>query len=173
MPKHQLYTRNIDTIKATLLRPATTSHFEVTIGLPSGSLNTSLRRFLGTGQDRLNLMCCEASLPGSQLATTEIFNNFTGVTERHAYRRIYDETIDLTFYVDAGNYLPIMFFETWMNQIVNEDQDDALNPNYNYRVKYPDDYVATGLKVVKFEKTGNPSNDSRRRNQNYVGSQLE
>ena len=173
MPKHQLYTRNIDTIKATLLRPATTSHFEVTLGLPSGSLNTSLRRFLGTGQDRLNLMCCEASLPGSQLATTEIFNNFTGVTERHAYRRIYDETIDLTFYVDAGNYLPIMFFETWMNQIVNEDQDDALNPNYNYRVKYPDDYVATGLKVVKFEKTGNPSNDSRRRNQNYVGSQLE
>ena len=173
MPKHQLYTRNIDTIKATLLRPATTSHFEVTLGLPSGSLNTSLRRFLGTGQDRLNLMCCEASLPGSQLATTEIFNNFTGVTERHAYRRIYDETIDLTFYVDAGNYLPIMFFETWMNQIVNEDQDDAMNPNYNYRVKYPDDYVATGLKVVKFEKTGNPSNDSRSRNQNYVGSQLE
>ena len=111
MPKHNVSTRNIDTIKATLLRPATTSHFEVTLGLPSGSLNTSLRRFLGTSQDRLNLMCCEAVLPGSQLATTEIFNNYTGVTERHAYRRIYDETIDLTFYVDSGNYLPIMFLK--------------------------------------------------------------
>ena len=154
MPKHNVSTRNIDTIKATLLRPATTSHFEVIIGLPSSAqtvaplapkLGNDLRSFLGPNQDRLNLMCCEASLPGSQLATTEITNNFTGATERHAYRRIYDETIDLTFYVDAGNYMPIMFFETWMNEIVNEDQTDALSGNYNYRIKYPDEYVATGL----------------------------
>ena len=71
-------------------------------------------------------MCSEAVLPGSQLATTEMNNDFTGVTERHAYRRIYDETIDLTFYVDADNYLPIRFFEEWISGIVNEDQQDAL-----------------------------------------------
>ena len=160
--------KNISQIKSTLLHPATTSHFEVRIGLPNGSMNTSLRRFLsGNSQKDLNLMCSEASLPGSQLATTEIFNDFTGATERHAYRRIYDETIDLSFYVDASNYLPIMFFETWMNGIVNEDQNDALSGNYNYRIKYPDDYVATGLKVIKFERTGNPGNDS------YGGGQLE
>ena len=173
--KAELKPRNIAKIKSTLLHPATTSHFEVRIGLPgyatggrtAGQLNTKLRRFLGTNQDEVNLMCCEAVLPGSQLATTEVFNDYTGVTERHAYRRIYDETIDLTFYVDAGNYLPIMFFETWMNEIVNEDQTDALSGNYNYRIKYPDDYVATGLKVIKFEKTGN------RGNMTYGGGQLE
>ena len=134
--------RNIDTIKATLLAPATTSHFDVEIGFPSGSLGTKLRQVLGgttVQQDKLNIMCSEAVLPGSSLATTEVNNDYTGVTERHAYRRIYDETIDLTFYVDAGNYLPILFFETWMNGIVNEDQNDALSGNYNYRVKYPDD----------------------------------
>ena len=146
--------KNISQIKSTLLHPATTSHFAVRIGLPSGQLNTKLRRFLsGNSQKDLNLMCSEAVLPGSQLATTEIYNDFTGTTERHAYRRIYDETIDLNFYVDAGNYLPIMFFETWMNEIVNEDQNDAISGNYNYRIKYPDEYVATGLKVVKFEKS--------------------
>lgn len=144
--------RNIDTIKATLLRPALTSHFDVEIGLPSSSLGTRLRGFLGVNQDRLNLMCSEAVLPGSQLATTEITNDFTGVTERHAYRRIYDETIDLSFYVDAANYLAIRFFEEWISGIVNEDQRDAKAGSYNYRVMYPDDYVATGLKVKKFEK---------------------
>tara|TARA_B100000029_G_scaffold433274_1_gene446016 strand:+ start:690 stop:1475 length:786 start_codon:yes stop_codon:yes gene_type:complete len=144
--------RNIDTIKATLLRPSLTSHFEVEIGLPSSSLGQSLRTFLGVNQDKLNLMCSDAVLPGSQLATTEINNDFTGVTERHAYRRIYDETIDLSFYVDAGNYLPIKFFEEWISGIVNEDQREARAGEYNYRVRYPNDYVAQGLKVIKFER---------------------
>ena len=145
--------RNIDTIKATLLRPATTSHFDVEVGLPSGALGNRLRGLLGVNQDRLNLMCSEAVLPGSQLATTEITNNYTGVTERHAYRRIYDETIDLSFYVDAGNYWPIRFFEEWISGIVNEDQEEAVRKDYTYRVKYPDDYISDqGLKVIKFEK---------------------
>ena len=128
--------RNIDTIKATLLAPATTSHFDVEVGLPVGPLRTTLTRVLGgtTSQiDRLNIMCSEAVLPGSSLATTEINNDYTGVTERHAYRRIYDETIDLNFYVDAGNYIPIRFFETWISEIVNEDQEDAIAKDYTYR----------------------------------------
>ena len=160
--------RTVSDVKSKLLRPSTTSHFEVRIGLPRSSLGTRLRNLLsGTKQDNLNLMCSEAILPGSQLATTEVFNNYTGVTERHAYRRIYDETIDLTFYVDAGNYTPIRFFEAWMNEIVNENQEDALNPDYFYRVRYPNEYVATGLKVIKFEKTANRSNTQ------YAGGQLE
>ena len=148
--------RNIDTIKATLLAPATTSHFDVEIGFPSGSLGAKLRQVLGgttVQQDRLNLMCSEAVLPGSSLATTEVNNDYTGVTERHAYRRIYDETIDLSFYVDAGNYLPVQFFETWISEILNEDQEEAISPNYTYRAKYPDDYMnEQGLKIIKFEK---------------------
>ena len=148
--------RNIDTIKATLLAPATTSHFDVEVGLPVGPLRTTLTRVLGGTPnqiDRLNIMCHEAVLPGSSLATTEANNDYTGVTERHAYRRIYDETIDLSFYVDAGNYLPVQFFETWISEILNEDQDEAISPVYSYRAKYPDDYMnKQGLKVIKFER---------------------
>jgi hypothetical protein len=71
-------------------------------------------------QEQLNLMCSEATLPGSNLATFEINDNFHGVTERHAYRRVYDDRIDLTFYVDADNYIPIRYFETWMKYVAGE-----------------------------------------------------
>ena len=49
----------------------------------------------------LNLACSEASLPGSSLATLEQTSDRTGVTERHVHRRMFDDRIDLTFYVDA------------------------------------------------------------------------
>ena len=77
--------------------------------------------FLGQqeDQDTINLLCSEAVLPGSSLATFEINNDRTGVTERHVHRRMFDDRIDLTFYVDAGNYLPIKFFETWIDFITS------------------------------------------------------
>ena len=145
--------KGVSDVVSNLLQPSLTSHFDVLIGLPSSSLGTSLRRFLGPNQDKLHLMCSEAVLPGSQLATTEINNDFTGVTERHAYRRIYDETIDSTFYVDADNHWPIRFFEEWISSAVDEDQEDAIAKDYFYRVRFPDEYIADqGLKVIKFEK---------------------
>ena len=145
--------KGVSDVVSNLLQPSLTSHFDVLIGLPRSSLGTRLRSLLGPKQDKLHLMCSDAVLPGSSLATTELNNDFTGVTERHAYRRIYDETIDLSFYVDAENHLPIRFFEEWISGIVNEDQEEALAKNYFYRVKFPDDYIADqGLKVVKFEK---------------------
>ena len=139
--------RSVSNIKANLLRPALTSAFEVELGIPN-----DLRRQLGARTDKLQLMCSEAVLPGSELATTEMNNDFTGVTERHAYRRMFDDRIDLSFYVDAEDYVPIRFFEAWMSYIVNENSNDALNENYFYRMRYPDDYTSTGLKVTKFEK---------------------
>ena len=163
--------KTIADIKLNLLRPALTSHFEVEIGLPNAEPGApGFRRFLEdngvsygiTDQTRLQLMCSEATLPGSNLATFEINDNFHGVTERHAYRRIYDDRIDLTFYVDAENYLPIRFFETWMKYIVDESrtpQPDkgvgSEDPNYFYRVRYPEGeegYTSQGLKVIKFER---------------------
>ena len=153
--------RSIDVIKATLLTPATTSHFDVEISVPSGELGAKLNSVLGGSvqQDRLNIMCSDASLPGSSLATLELTNDHHGVTEKHAYRRIFEDRIDLTFYVDANGYLPIKFFETWMSEIMNEDSSDALNPNYFYRSKYPDEYTAEGLKITKFERDHNRSID--------------
>ena len=159
--------RNIADIKSNLLRPALTSHFEVEIGLPNDA--PEFRRFLGlnkvpygaTDQTQLQLMCSEATLPGSNIATFDINDNFHGVTERHAYRRIYDDRIDLTFYVDAENYLPIRFFETWIKYIVDESIGPgnkgvgSEDPNYFYRVRYPEGkggYTSQGLKVIKFER---------------------
>ena len=150
---HRPKPKSVSDVVSNLLQPSLTSHFDVLIGLPQSSLGTQLRSFLGPKQDKLHLMCSEAVLPGSSLATTEMNNDFTGVTERHAYRRIYDETIDLTFYVDADNYLPIRFFERWISGVVNEDQREALAKDYFYRVKFPDEYIADqGLKVIKIEK---------------------
>ena len=148
--------RTVSNIKANLLRPATTSHFEVEMPIIN-----ALSRWRGIGkQDKIELLCSEASLPGSNLATFEINNDRTGVTEKHVHRRIFDDRIDLTFYVDAGLYQPIKFFEQWMAYITNgrnislPDQDTQLmQSNYDYRIKYPDSYMADqGLKITKFEK---------------------
>ena len=146
--------KTIQKIKNNLLNPALTSHYGVEIGVPD-----ALRRMLpnaGGQQSQLNLLCSDAVLPGSNLATMEINNNYTGVTERVAYRRVFDDRINLTFYVDAENYLPIRFFEAWMSYIMNEGRNgDTYSPSHNYRVRYPDGgngYTATGLKVTKFER---------------------
>ena len=122
--------KSIAQIKTSLLHPATTSHFEVAIGLPAkltsgGYLNDNGINLGTNNLDKLNLLCCEATLPGSNLATLELTNDHTGVTERHAYRRVYDDRIDLTFYVDAENYLPIRVFETWMKFIAQESSETA------------------------------------------------
>ena len=153
----------VSDIKANLLRPATTSHFEVEIPIPSALSNWDTGK-----QGKIQLMCSETSLPGSNLATFEINNDRTGVTEKHVHRRIFDDRIDLTFYVDAGLYSPIRFFEDWMalitNGTFNEDsinsrnvteamESELIDKSYNYRLRYPNDYMADqGLKVRKFEK---------------------
>jgi hypothetical protein len=161
--------RSVADIKSNLLRPALTSHFEVRIPIPPKlqEKDNSKQSFLeyngislsGLTDGKLNLLCSEATLPGSNLATLELNNDFHGVTERHAYRRIYDDRIDLTFYVDADNYLPIYFFEVWMKFCVDESigqqsdkQAGSKDPFYFYRVKYPDEYVTQGLQVIKFER---------------------
>lgn len=149
--------RSVSSIKSNLLRPALTSHFEVMIGVPqflTGTMDSYT-------QTRLHLQCSEASLPGSSLATFEINNDHHGVTERHAYRRVFDDRIDLTFMVDADNYWPIRFFESWMKGIVDEDdllessKTDSNSANYFYRARYPDGpdgYVTDGLEITKFER---------------------
>ena len=161
--------KTIADIKLNLLRPALTSHFAVTIPKPGGGFDGFLASngitLTSLNQGKLNLMCSEAVLPGSNLATFEINDNFHGVTERHAYRRVYDDRIDLTFYVNADNYMPIRYFEIWMKYISGESVSagggmlSSKNSNYFYRVNYPDKYMATGLQVIKFERTGDTKNE--------------
>ena len=147
--------RSISEVKAKLLNPALTSHFQVVIGRPSRE-DGSFNRYLSESgayhdADRLNLMCCETALPGSQLATTEQLNDFSGVSERHVNRRQFDDRIDLNFYCDANQYLPIRFFEAWMKYITNEDAGGSKRENFSYRMKFPNSYKGT-LEITKFER---------------------
>ena len=81
-----------------------------------------------------------------------MLNDFTGVRERHAYRRQYDDTASFTFYVDV-NYDSIFLFENWINFIVNQDNNDTntKNSNYSYRVNFPDEYKSR-IFIRKFER---------------------
>ena len=153
--------RTIAQIKSGLLRPALTSHFEVQIPVGSGNLNTLLKGIVpDVGvQDILNISCSDASLPGSSIATFELQNDFTGTTERYAHRRMYDDRIDFTFYVDAEKYTPIRFFERWMRFVTGESGPRAdgsslelKDTRYHYRMNFPEEYRCEGLKIRKFER---------------------
>tara|TARA_R100000322_G_C5381286_1_gene176127 strand:- start:37 stop:801 length:765 start_codon:yes stop_codon:yes gene_type:complete len=148
-------------VKAQLLNPATTSHFQVSVSFLEGGFN-QYRQELGLNLDqgRLNILCSDASLPGSAFATSELNNNIPGIRERHVYRRNYDDSIDLTFYCDADQYLPIRFFEAWMNYIsgmTSAGYNRVKNEDFHYRVKFPRQYRGN-LEITKFEK----NLDSRR-----------
>ena len=157
---------SVDKIKANLLQPALTSHFIVDIPKPKyGTSEGGFARYLSDNgvkynEEKLRLLCSEATLPGSSIATHENNSDFTGVTEKFAYRRLYDDRIDFTFYVDAENYLPIRFFEAWIKYIVGESVSpgagrlSSKNSNYFYRARYPEYYIAPdGLTITKFERT--------------------
>ena len=166
---------SVSKIKANLLHPALTSHFEVVIQRPSG-LDNGYLSANGVKYDgeKLKLLCSEATLPGSSLATHENNSDFPGVTEKFAYRRAYDDRIDFTFYVDADNYLPIRFFEAWIKYIVGESVSpgagrlSSKNSNYFYRARYPEYYIAAqGLKITKFERTS-----KSKKSKNHEGNVL-
>ena len=148
--------KSVSYLKSSLLRPALTSHFQCWFNPPNEVRTWVQQRAsagIGNGYDSefISLSCSDATLPGSSLATHEINNDFTGVTERHVYRRQYDDRSDFTFYVDH-DYNVIQFFENWMSYIVNEQVTGGVDStNFSYRVNFPDDYKST-IYIKKFEK---------------------
>ena len=168
-------------IKSKLLQPALTSHFICAFSPPpsagagvDGRTVSAFAKFMkdrssaGFGgavytdnQELIELSCSEASLPGSSLATNEINNDYTGVTERHAYRRLYDDRADFTFYVDS-NYYIIDYFENWIAFISGEDDLKTQGGRtFNHRVKFPDSYKTDHLYITKFEKDHNRTDGGR------------
>lgn len=153
---------NASSVKAKLLKPSTTSHFVLSMFLPS---NTGFNNFLSSkgisnsriDMDQIDISCSDAFLPGSSLTTSDVNDDFHGVTERYAYRRLYDNQTDFTFYVDAPTgdrkgYTPIYLFEQWISYIVGEEQAEGLQtPNYFYRVNYPKNY-RVDFELHKFER---------------------
>jgi len=154
--------RSLSEIKNTLLHPATTNHFVVSIPKPQGLTSQYLfENGVALNNDKLELLCSDALLPGSSFATHDITGDYHGSTHRHAYRRQYDDRIDLGFYVDAENYLPIRFFEVWMKYIAGEQiastengRPGVASRQYFYRMNWPKDYIQSdGLQVIKFERS--------------------
>ena len=156
--------RKLSDLKATILAPALTSHFECHFNPPPAvNIWLSQKQGFGSGvryvgnESFFTLSCSEANLPGSQLATHEILNDFHGVTEKHAYRRQFDDRADFTFYVDR-EYNVIHLFENWISFIANERRTSSLDigpsiddPNASYRFSFPKEYQ-TEIFIKKFEK---------------------
>ena len=163
MPAPSPSKKVLSDLKASILNPALTSHFQCWFNPPSlvqewisQKANAGLGIAYGSNSEFFSVSCSEASLPGSSLATHEINNDYSGVTERHVYRRQYDDRASFTFYVDH-DYNIIYFFENWISYIVNEQFADANGipgiekPNHFYRVNFPKQYQ-TEIYLKKFER---------------------
>lgn len=158
--------KSVADIKSVLLQPALTSHFECYFAVPDTFASTrqgTAKAFIGGSvpvtselTSLLTLSCSDATLPGSQLATHSLDNDFTGVGQKHAYRRLYDDRADFTFYVNH-TYTQIRFFERWMQYIVGEQEAGSENLNNFYRMNYPKTYKTT-IYITKFERNiGTPN----------------
>ena len=176
MPANSPVNYKMSEVVNKLLRPSLTSQYHVDITVPD-AVNNFLKspERLGSGgvdsalTEFIKLSCTEASLPGSSLATHEANSDYTGVSEKMAYRRLYDDRIDFTFYVDY-DYSIIEVFEGWMNYIVGEgvktevkvagganitvglDRSAYIKSNAFYRMTYPELYKTSELYVTKFER---------------------
>ncbi len=156
-------------LKSKILHLAQTSVFQVNVTPPPAVM--SFIRSDGRGKDinpdtlqNINLLCHDAKLPATSLATHDVTDDYQGVTEKIAYRRIYDESIDLTFYVDY-NYKVIELFDGWIDYASGlgslasrEDYKSVATP---FRFAYPDSY-RQDIYLTKFER------DSR----DYKGNNL-
>ena len=157
MPASSAKKVSVSEIKSKLLNPALTSQFQCWFVPPpkvEGWINDRSKSGLGKPYDGefISLSCCEASLPGSSLATHENNSDYTGVTQRFAYRRLYDDRADFTFYVDH-DYSIIYFFENWLSFIANEQYATGVDSEtFNYRMNYPENYIASEIYINKFEK---------------------
>ena len=139
---------------------AQTSHYQVYFDGLSLKLMSHLnskgvnKRFI---IEDAGLLCNQASIPGSSIATSDINGNFTGVQEKFAHTRIFTE-LSLEFYVDK-DYKMIKFFEHWIDYIANGSEKTSPNvrkddPGYFYRMRYPREsssgYKCDKTKIVKF-----------------------
>lgn len=145
----------VSEIKSRVLNIAQTSIYHVKFGVPSSVIQSLSNKFIGyMNISDIELMCSETSLPGTSLATHEVLNDYHGVSEKMAYRRMYDDTIDLTFYVDR-DYRVIEFFDSWIDYICGQGitftQDEYKGNYVHYRMNYPNTYKSN-IYLVKHEK---------------------
>ena len=134
---------------------AQTSQFLVKFALPY-STRSGLRSYLRRKgvNDRFivedaGLLCSDAVLPGSALASVDTRGDYQGVIERFAHTRNFTQ-ISLDFYVD-NEYKSMKFLEHWMEFITGAISDPA-DDTYFYQLHYPSEYKSNDTRIVKFER---------------------
>ena len=135
---------------------AQTSQYLVKFALPFSRNSGGLRSFLRRKgvNDRFvvedaGLLCSDAVLPGSAMASIDTRGDYQGVIERMAHTRNFTQ-ISLEFYVD-NEYKSMKFLEHWMEYItgaIRNPADDA----YFYQLNYPSEYKSNETRIVKFER---------------------
>ncbi len=145
-------------VKARMGNYASTNYYHVYFKIPSKAEQFVKAQYgVNTSQyqNLVEIACIDTTLPGSSLVTHEITNDYTGITERHVYRRQFDGKIDFTFAIDR-EYTLLRMFEGWMGYIGGEnDPQNFYNRdqiNESYRVPFTNDYMCQNLSIVKYEK---------------------
>jgi len=148
-------------LKSRFMNVAQTSVYMVKLQPPSAV--TSFLQEQGfnynlAGRD-VELMCSKAQLPSQNLSTHEANNDYTGVNEKMAYRKQYDD-VSFTFNVN-NRYDVIQMFDSWIDYIAGQTESnrDYLSPYATLRNNYPNKYKSN-VYITKFEKgVGNPNRD--------------
>ena len=149
---------NLSIAKAIIGPLAQNNHFLVTFSsltpavesyLTTYTRITNIKNFLSRN---LGILCSDASLPTSTLATAEVKDNFMGVPQQFAHTRFYTD-IAYSFYIDE-DYTLLKIFEGWMEYISSgaNDNVDQDHRAYYRRMKYPDSYKCNTMYINKFEK---------------------
>jgi hypothetical protein len=109
---------------------ATTSHFTVSLTLPS-----KISKIQGVNIEKVLLFCDQTPLPGTSLGTAQVrsYGEFREVP----YERLY-EPITLSFYVDADMTVKYLF-DKWMGLVQSEISRDF---------SYSTDYLTNTVKII-------------------------
>ena len=137
---------------------AQTNHFLVTFSTLTPSVESYLARYTKIRNvkeflsRRAGILCSDASLPTSTLATAEVKDNFMGIPQQYAHTRFYTD-IDFSFYIDE-DYTLLKIFEGWMEYISSGSDSFARQDDQAYyrRMQYPDSYKCNNMFINKFEK---------------------
>ena len=149
-------TRPISDILPKIQNVAQTSQYIVKFALPVSPLRSHLRRkgvndrFIA---EDIGLLCSDAVLPGSALASVDTRGDFQGVIEKFAHTRNFTQ-MNLEFYVD-NDYKILKFFEHYIEFITGSSNSDPTSDSYHFKLNYPSDYKMNETRIVKFERDYN------------------
>ena len=145
-------------VKSLIGSLAQTNHYVVSFSSLTPAVETYLKRYSNVGNlrdflsRRAGILCSDASLPTSNLATAEVKDNFMGIPQEYAHTRLFTD-MDFTFYVDQ-DYTILKIFEGWMEYIGSGANRRLRQQDKGFyrRMQYPDNYKVNTMQITKFEK---------------------